>query len=98
MNVPQGRLLKLRHDHHELGFLAARICSDLGASWTLRVESPQDVEEYLDHLHRGASMCLSIVTRDGQCYQGEACVSNVSIDGDYATLVVLAGVGPLHSD
>ena len=43
-------------------------------------------------------MALSIVTRDGRCYQGEACVSSVSVDGDYATLVVLAGVGPLHND
>jgi len=98
MGIAQGRLLKMRHDRHELGFLSARLCSDLGCSWTLRVESPQDVEEYADHLHRGASMALSIVTRDGECYQGEACVSNISVDGDYATLVVLAGVGPLHND
>ena len=98
MDTLQGRLLKMRHDHHELGFVNARICSDAASSWTLRVEAPQDVDEYLDHLRRGASMSLSLVTRDGRCYQGEACVSNVSIDGDYATLVVLAGVGPLHDD
>ncbi len=98
MDVSQRRLLKLRHDHHELGFLNARICADAGACWILRVESPQDVQEYLDHLHHGSSMALSIVTRDGRCHQGEACVSSVSTHGDYATLVVLAGVGPLHND
>ncbi len=98
VDMPQARLLKLRHDHREMGFLNARIVSDAGACWTLRVESPQEVQEYLDHLHHGSSMSLSIVTRDGRCYQGEACVSSVSVDGDLATLVVLAGVGPLHND
>jgi hypothetical protein len=98
LDIPQARLLKLRHDHRELGFLNARICADSASCWILRVEAPQDVQEYLDHLHHGSSMGLSIVTRDGRCYQGEACVSSVSIDGDFATLVVLAGVGPLHND
>jgi hypothetical protein len=95
---PQGRLLKIKHDHHEMGFLSARISSDFGSGWVVRVESPDDVDEYLTHLHQGRSMGLSLVTRDGACYRGEACVSSVSIDGEFATLVVLAGVGPLHSD
>lgn len=98
MDIPQARLLKLRHDHHDMGFLSARIVSDAGTCWTLRVECPQDVQEYLDHLHRGSSMSLSLVTRDGRYYRGEACVSSVSVDGEAATLVVLAGIGPLHDD
>jgi hypothetical protein len=94
----QGRLLRLRHDHREMGFLSARILLDTESSWTLRVESPDDLDEYLTHLHHGSSMGLSIVTRDGKHYRGEACVSSVSADGEYTTLVVLAGVGPLHDD
>jgi hypothetical protein len=80
-----------------MGFLSARICTDYGVGWMLRVESPEDVGVYLDHLHSGASMELSMVTRDGDSYRGEASVANVSMDGEAGTLVVLSGVGPLQN-
>jgi hypothetical protein len=98
VDIPQGRLLKLRHDRRTMGFLSARICSDCATGWMLRVVSPEDISVYVEHLHRGSSMGLSMITRDGACYQGEACVSSVSLEGEEGSLVVLCGVGPLHND
>ena len=93
-----GRLLKIQHDHQTIGFLSARIVLDEAykAAWSLRVESPSDVDEFRGHLTEGSSMALAMVTREGDHLRGEACVASVS-DGMYAaTVVVLSGMGPLR--
>ena len=43
-------------------------------------------------------MSLTLTTRDGSSYRGEACVSSVTDATEAASLVVLAGVGPLRRD
>lgn len=92
------RLLKLKHERTDLGFLGASLSEDgaRGTSWTLHVESPSSFEEFHDHLADGSSMALSMVTRDGEQLRGEAYVSSISDGVDTATVVVLAGAGPLR--
>lgn len=51
---------------------------DLLASWLLRVESPEEIDEFRDHLTTGSTMSLSMVTWDGDHLRGEAAVSTVS--------------------
>ena len=99
-DAPAGRLLKIKHKHREIGFLSARLVSEHScpSAWGLRVESPADVYEFQQHLAKGSSMTLTLITRDGSVYRGEACVSSVTTSADVATLVVLAGVGPLLND
>ncbi len=93
------RLLKLKHDRAEMGFLSASISEEeMGREpyWTLRVESPASVEEFRVHLADGSGMALNMVTRDGAQLRGEAYVSSISDGLDTATVVVLAGAGPLR--
>ena len=82
-----------------MGFLSARVETDGGynASWSLRVESPAEIDEFRGHLSDGSCMSLTMVTRDGDHLRGEACVANVSDGRDAATLVTLSGMGPLRS-
>jgi hypothetical protein len=97
--VSSGRLLKIKHDHRDIGFLSACVVTDEGyqAAWCLRVESPADVDEFRGHLAEGSSMALWMVTREGDQLHGEACVASVSDCVDAATIVTLAGMGPLRS-
>lgn len=92
------RLLRLKHDKRDLGFLSARVLCDDGAcgDWLLRVESPAELEEFQDRLASGVSMSLTMVTGDGRHLRGEAAVSTVSDSRESATVVVLAGLGPLR--
>jgi hypothetical protein len=93
------RLLRLKHDRSEMGFLSAQICEEeLGREpyWMLRVESPASTEEFRVHLTDGSSMTLSMITRDGSLLRGEAYVSSISDCVDAATVVTLAGTGPLR--
>jgi hypothetical protein len=93
------RLLKLKHDRSEVGFLTASISEEeMGREpyWSLRVESPASTEEFRLHLTDGSSMALSMLTRDGSHLRGEAYVSSISDGLDTATVVVLAGTGPLR--
>ena len=94
-----GRLLKIKHDHRDIGFLSARVERDEGqqTSWCLRVESPEDLDEFRGHLAEGSSMALTMVTREGDHLRGEACVASVSDCVTAATVVTLAGMGPLHT-
>jgi hypothetical protein len=96
--VSSGRLLKIKHDHREIGFMSARVVKDevYEAAWCLRVESPADIDEFRGHLLEGSSMDLMMVTREGDQLRGEACVSSVSNCVDAATVVTLAGMGPLR--
>ena len=92
------RLLRLKHERNDLGFLSASLSEEaMGgqSSWMLRVESPSSTEEFRDHLTDGSSMALSMVTRDGMPLRGDAYVSSISDGVDVATVVVLAGAGPL---
>jgi hypothetical protein len=93
------RLLRLKHDRNDIGFLAAHL-SEEGSGrephWMLRVESPASTQEFRDHLIDGSSMALNMVTRDGTRLFGDAYVSSVSDGMDAATVVVLAGAGPLR--
>ncbi len=66
------------------------------ASWCLRIESPSDPDEFREHLAAGSSMAFTMVTRDGDRLSGDACVASVSDCVDAATVVLLAGVGPLQ--
>ena len=94
------RLLKLKHDRFEMGFLSACISEEeMGREpyWTLRVESPASTEEFRVHLTDGSSMALSMIARDGTQLSGEAYVSSISDGQDAATVVVLAGTGPLRT-
>jgi hypothetical protein len=97
--VATGRLLRIKHDHRDIGFLSARVVEDAGyqASWCLRVESPADLDEFRSHLAQGSSMALMMITREGDQLRGEACVASVSDCVDAATIVTLAGMGPLRS-
>jgi hypothetical protein len=88
-------LLKIRHDQHDLEFLSGRIVSEVGGAWLLRIQASTEAGEYREHLVRGAPMDLTLVANTGDRYAGEACVASVSTANDGATLVVLAGVGPL---
>ena len=93
------RLLKLRHDRTEIGFLSARLLEEESATesnWQLRVEEPASVEGFRDHLTDGSSMSLGMVTRDGVHLRGEAYVSSISDGMDAARMVALAGTGPLR--
>ncbi len=98
--TPAGRLLKIKHEHREIGFLSARLVNESSCpgAWCLRVESPENLDEFQQHLAQGSSMLLTLFARDGSVYRGEACVSSVSASADVASLVVLAGVGPLRND
>jgi hypothetical protein len=93
------RLLRLKHERRDLGFFSARVMREEGpfAPWLLHVESPDDLDEFRDHLASGSSMALSMVTRDGDHLRGEAAVSTVSYACDAASVVTLAGLGPLRA-
>jgi hypothetical protein len=96
--VTSGRLLKIKHDHRDIGFLSASVVEDDGYQngWCLRVESPADLDEFRGHLAEGSSMALMMVTREGDQLRGEACVASVSDCVDAATVVTLTGMGPLR--
>jgi hypothetical protein len=64
--------------------------------WMLRVESPASTEEFRMHLSDGSCMALNMVTREGAQLAGDAYVSSISDCVDAATIVVLAGTGPLR--
>ena len=92
------RLMRLRHDRTELGFLSAQISQEESSRepfWSLRVESPASTEDFRIHLTDGSSISLTMVTRDGVHLRGEAYVSSISDGTETATVVVLAGAGPL---
>jgi hypothetical protein len=93
------RLLRLRHDRTDMGFLSASLAEEeMGREpyWTLRVESPASADEFRDHLSDGSSMAFTMITRDGVHLRGEAYVSSMSDGVESATVVVLAGTGPLR--
>ncbi len=93
------RLLKLKHDRSEMGFLTASISEEeMGREpyWTLRVTSPASTDEFRIHLTDGSSMSLTMITRDGSHLRGEAYVSTISDNHETATVVTLAGTGPLR--
>ncbi len=93
------RLLRLKHDRIEMGFLTASLSEEEAGRepyWTLRVESPASTEQFRVHLTDGSCMSLSMLTRDGSQLRGEAYVSTISDGGDVATVVTLAGTGPLN--
>ena len=96
--MSSGRLLKIKHDHRDIGFLSARIVVEAGplAAWRLHVESPSDIDEFRSHLAEGSSMVLTMLTREGSHVRGEACVASVSDCVDAATIVTLSGIGPLR--
>jgi hypothetical protein len=96
--VSSGRLLRIKHDHRDIGFLSASVVKDEAyqTAWCLRVESPADLDEFRVHLEQGSSMSLMMVTREGEQLRGEACVANVSDCVDAATVVTLSGMGPLR--
>ena len=97
--MPSRRLLKLKHNRADVGFLSASVDEEEAGRepyWTLRVEAPSSAEEFRDHLTDGSSMALSMVTRDGVRLRGEAYVSSVSDGVDAATVVLMAGAGPLR--
>jgi hypothetical protein len=95
--MPSKRLLRLRHQRTDVGFFSASVAvdGDRDSHWSLRVEAPSSAEEFRDHLTAGSSMSLSMVTRDGVQLRGEAYVSSLSDGVDSATVVLLAGSGPL---
>ena len=96
--MPSSRLLRLKHDQVPVGFLSASIVeegSGRESHWTLRVESPASTQAFRIHLTDGSSMSLSMVTRDGSQLRGEAYVASISDGIDAATVVTLAGSGPL---
>ena len=91
-------MLRLKHDRIDVGFRSAAVNEEEAGRepyWTLRVESPASTEEFRTHLIDGSCMSLSMVTRDGSQLHGEAYVSSISDCLQAATIVVLAGTGPL---
>jgi len=97
--MARRRLLRIKHDRRDLGFFATGVLEEDGrvGSWQLRLESPAEVEVFRDHLASGSSMSLTMVTRDGDHLRGEAAVSTVSDSFESATVVTLAGLGPLRA-
>ena len=93
-----GRLMRIKHDHRDLGFMRAEVVFDDSSplSWGLHVESPADVDEFRDHLVAGKSMTLTLITRAGEQFLGEAAVASVSSTADVAAFVTLCGIGPLQ--
>ncbi len=93
------RLLKLKHEREDVGFVTARITQsfDSDGGWTLHVESPGDPESFHYHLLDGTSMSLHMTTREGDHLRGEAFVSRISGGGECSTVVMLAGAGPLSA-
>ncbi len=97
--MPYTRLLRLKHERAEIGFHSARVVEEEGGRepyWHLRVESPASVDDFRTHLTDGSSMLLTMVTREGAHLRGEAYVSSISDGTEIATMVVLAGAGPLR--
>lgn len=92
------RLLRLRYGRTDVGFLSASVAEDggQGPDWSLRVESPSSTDDFRGHLHDGSCMALNMFTGDGGQLLGEAYVSSISDGIDSATVVVLAGTGPLR--
>jgi hypothetical protein len=90
-----GGLLRIRHDQHDLEFISGRISSETNGAWCLRVQATGEAAEYVEHLVRGAPMTLTLVSRGGDTFAGEACVASVSPSDGGPTLVVLSGLGPL---
>ena len=90
-----GGLLRIRHDQHDLEFVSGRVVGEAGGAWIIRVQASSGADEYADHLLRGAPMELTLVSRSGDMYAGEACVASISPSDGGPTLVVLSGVGPL---
>ncbi len=96
--MPAKRLLRIKHDRTDMGFLSAAVNEEEAGRepfWMLRVESPASTEDFRVHLSDGSCMSLSMITRDGAHLRGEAYVSSISDGTDSATIVVLAGTGPL---
>jgi hypothetical protein len=93
------RLLRLRHDRENVGFLSASLMVEdpsMNRHWLLRLESPSTLDLFREFLGTGSAMSFSMITREGQIYRGEACVSSLSDAENGPTSVALAGVGPLH--
>jgi hypothetical protein len=92
------RLLRLRYGRTDVGFLSASVAEDGSQAryWSLRVESPSSTEDFRDCLHDGSCRPLNMFTGDGVQLLGEAYVSSISDGIDSATVVVLAGTGPLR--
>jgi hypothetical protein len=94
------RLLRLRHDRENVGFLSASLLVDdpsANRHWLLRLESPSTLDLFRSFLGSGSAMSFSMITREGELFRGEACVSSLSDAIDGPTSVALAGVGPLHA-
>lgn len=91
-----GGLLRIRHDRHDLEFVSGRVVGDAGGAWVMRVQASGSADEYADHLLRGMPMELTLISRGGDMFCGEACVASVSPSDGGPTLVVLSGVGPLQ--
>lgn len=95
--MTKGRVLRIRYESQVIGFRSAHIEEDssAGGSWRLRVESPENLDEFRDSLAHGRCIALSLFAADGVWYAGEACVAFVS-DGETFSVVTLAGEGPLR--
>lgn len=94
------RLLRVKHNREPIGFLSASLMvedSMMNRHWLLRLESPSTLDLFRDCLGTGNALSLSMLTRDGRAFRGEACVSSLSAGEDGPTLVALAGIGPLLS-
>lgn len=94
------RLARLRHDRENVGFLSASLMVEdptANRHWLLRLESPSTLDVFRAFLGSGGAMSFSMITRDGDAYRGEACVSSLSDATDGPISVALAGVGPLHA-
>lgn len=93
------RLLRLRHGRENVEFLSASLMVDdptMKRHWLLRLVSPSTLELFRDCLGSGSAMSFSMITREGEIFRGEACVSSLSDATDGPTSVALAGVGPLQ--
>ncbi len=94
------RLLRVKHNRENVGFLSASLMVEdptMNRHWLLRLESPSALDLFRDCLGTGNALSLSMMTRDGKSFRGEACVASLSDGEDGPTLVALAGIGPLLS-
>ena len=95
--MPRGRVLRIKYESRDIGFLDARL--DDGASaavgWRLTVSSPENLDDFRDDLAHGRSVALSLFVVDGRWYAGQAAVACIS-DGHLFPIVTLSGQGPLR--
>ena len=95
--MPKGRVVRIKYEGRDIGFREARLddASLSALGWQLRVESPENLDDFRDDLAQARSIALALFAVDGRWYAGQAAVAYIS-DGHLFPIVTLTGQGPLR--